>query len=134
MVPTEKNTSQIFNAANCRTASIYRSGEKGYEIVDNGLDVISSIRDGDWNQFIEYFSSLEAVNPVVRKYQRLNDIIAFNRRIVDLHAVIYKPSKSSAKISEKEWQESDLRFEAILKSCFLHLKEAEDIITPENSS
>jgi hypothetical protein len=104
--------------------------KKTYGIIDEGTDMISSIRNGDWKQFIDYFGSLEAVNPIVKKYHRTNDIVQFNRKIVELYRLIYKPLREDAIITEQEWKMSDLRFEAILKSSLLNLQEAEDLITP----
>ena len=55
---------------------------KGYKIADQGLTVIGNIRDGEFNLHRDFFGSLEAVNPSVKKYTKVADIIAMQAEII----------------------------------------------------
>lgn len=59
--------------------------EKGYGIVRNGLNTISSIKKGDLNLHTDYFNSLKKINPAVGTYGRVADIIRLQLEIVLLH-------------------------------------------------
>src|SRR5690606_229293 len=49
---------------------------KGYSIAKNGLNTIKSIKDGDILQHDNYFNSLTTVNPQIKRYQKVADILA----------------------------------------------------------
>jgi hypothetical protein len=55
---------------------------KGYAIVDQGLHMIGKIKDGDFNLHSDFFNRLASVNPVVRKYPKVAEIMRFQERIV----------------------------------------------------
>src|SRR5438046_646086 len=50
--------------------------EKGYSIASKGLNTIKDIKDGDFNLHDNFFNSLSAVNPQVKKYSKVAAIIA----------------------------------------------------------
>ena len=50
--------------------------EKGYSIAKTGLNAIGNIKKGDFTLHCDYFSSLEKVNPNVKAYTKIADIIA----------------------------------------------------------
>jgi hypothetical protein len=50
--------------------------EKGYSIVNGGLNTIKDIKHGDFNLHNNYFSSLSSVNPEIKKYSKVAAIIA----------------------------------------------------------
>lgn len=49
--------------------------EKGYSIAHEGLTVIGNIKKGDFSLHSEYFSSLNRVNPQIKAYWKIADII-----------------------------------------------------------
>jgi len=57
--------------------------KKGYEIVDNGLTTIGNIKDGSFNQDQTYLTSLRTVSPVVRNAPEVQDILVYQRYIVN---------------------------------------------------
>jgi len=58
--------------------------KKGYHIVDQGLTTIGDIKKGDFVIHQTYFNSLKHVNPVVRKYGKLVEMVDMQRRIIAL--------------------------------------------------
>src|SRR5665213_507499 len=56
--------------------------EKGYAIAKNGLTAIQNIKKGDFSLHDEYFTSLKNVNPKIKLYWKVADIIALQIKIV----------------------------------------------------
>lgn len=56
--------------------------EKGYKIVKNGLQVIGDLKNGELNLHKDYFNSLKIVNPKIKNYERIADIMALQADIV----------------------------------------------------
>lgn len=56
--------------------------EKGYLIAGDGLKAIGSIKKGDFDLHENYFSSLAKVNPAIKSYWKIADIISLEIKIV----------------------------------------------------
>lgn len=56
--------------------------KKGYDISNKGLSTISKIKKGDFDLHGDFFGSLKSVNPRIRDYAKVADIIAFQLRIM----------------------------------------------------
>jgi hypothetical protein len=56
--------------------------EKGYSIARSGLNMIQDIKKGDFNLHSDYFSSLKNVNPAVKSYSKIAEIVAMQISIV----------------------------------------------------
>ena len=56
--------------------------EKGYAIAKSGLTAIHTIKKGDFSLHDEYFTSLKNVNPKIKLYWKVADIIALQIKII----------------------------------------------------
>lgn len=56
--------------------------KKGYNIVDRGLTLIGDIKNGDFNLHKSFFDALASVNPAIRKYKRVSDIISMQAEMM----------------------------------------------------
>lgn len=56
--------------------------QKGYTIARQGLTTIGNIKKGDFNLHTDFFSSYTSVNPAIRNYSKVADIIAFQVKII----------------------------------------------------
>lgn len=56
--------------------------QKGYKIVGEGLSLISDIKSADFNLNNNYFNSLKLINPNVKKYPGIADVISLQLRIL----------------------------------------------------
>ena len=56
--------------------------KKGYDIAHKGLSTIKSIKNGEWDLHKDYFGSLLIVNPAIKNYARVADIISMQVRMV----------------------------------------------------
>jgi hypothetical protein len=57
--------------------------KKGYEIAQKGLTAIKEIKKGEWNLHEAFFSSLGLVNPAIKNFAPLTDILKMTRSISD---------------------------------------------------
>src|SRR4051812_14383767 len=64
--------------------------QKGYSIARKGLTTIGNIKKGDFNLNNDFFSSFKSVNPTIRNYSKVAEIIAFQIKIVHTYKYTYK--------------------------------------------
>lgn len=57
--------------------------EKGYGIAQKGLAFIGNMKKGEFDLHDAFFSSLKFVNPAVRKYAKVADILNFQSSIIN---------------------------------------------------
>lgn len=55
--------------------------KKGYRIVQEGLDIVSSFKIGEYKLHDAFFKSLKMVNTAVRQYDRVGQIIDLQKQI-----------------------------------------------------
>src|SRR5258705_8026730 len=58
--------------------------QKGHNIAKNGLITIGNIKNGHFTLDKDFFASLRNVNPKVKQYVKVADIITLNEKIVQL--------------------------------------------------
>ena len=72
----QKKTQIKYLVEQIATLQIYTDYlEKGYDIAKNGLNLISDIKRGDFNLHNDHFNALKKVNPSVKNFSRIADII-----------------------------------------------------------
>jgi len=59
--------------------------EKGYNTAKTGLNAIADIKSGDFHLHVDHFGALMAVNPEIRKYSRIVEILLLPSAIKKLH-------------------------------------------------
>jgi hypothetical protein len=105
---------------------------KGYSIVKTGLNTIKSIKDGDLMQHSNYFTSLAAVNPKIKRYAKVADIIALQISISKQSAAAIKNFRSNHHFTPTEINYLQGVFNTLLFSCAQNLDELLSIITNGN--
>jgi hypothetical protein len=103
--------------------------EKGYEIARTGLNTIQNIKKGDFNLHLDFFGSLEIVNPKIKTYTRVADIIAYQVRIVKNISTTIKNPKESGQFNTNELDYSKAVFENLLDECVKNVDELYLVIT-----
>jgi len=76
--------------------------QKGYSIARKGLTTIGNIKKGDFNLHTDFFSSFKSVNPTIRNYSKVADIIAFQVKIIQSYKSTYKYVQSVSLYSPAE--------------------------------
>lgn len=98
---------------------------KGYEIADQGISTVRSIRDGEFGLHSAFFSSLKAVNPAIRNNSKVAEIIAMQLSISsslkEIRTVDYLSAENLVYVSEVA--------AVVLKECTADLDELLLVIT-----
>ncbi len=103
--------------------------EKGYEIAKSGLNTIENIKSGDFDLHRDFFRSLEIVNPSIKNYTRVADVIAYQLRITKLINATTKELKESGAFSIEELDHCKKVFENLLEKCLENVDELYLILT-----
>jgi hypothetical protein len=103
--------------------------EKGYAIAKFGLSTIQHIKSGDFNLHRDFFGSLEIVNPAIKGYARVGDIIACQVRIVKNISTTIKNLNESGQFNADELDHSKAVFENLLEECLKNVDELYLVIT-----
>ena len=91
--------------------------QKGYKIAKEGLTAIGSFTRGEFNLHGDYFHSLKTVNPEIRKYVKVADIIALQVKIVQNYNSTYRQINSSNAFSKDELNYIRSVFTNLLDDC-----------------
>lgn len=91
--------------------------QKGYSIAKKGLNTISDIKHGEFNLHTDYFNSLKTVNPTVRNYAKVAEIIAIQVRIVQVYKTAVKQVSKSGAFSDKEISYLNGVFDRLIDDC-----------------
>lgn len=69
--------------------------QQGYSIAKQGLNTISDVNNGEYNLHKDYFNSLKSVNPKIKNYSKVADIIALQVSIIK----VYKEAARQVKLN-----------------------------------
>lgn len=103
--------------------------KKGYNIAKEGLNTIGDFTKGEFDLHTVYFNSLKTVNPEVRRYANVADIIALQIKIVQNYNRTYGQLNSSDAFSDDELAYVRRVFGRLLDDCNKALDELIAIIT-----
>jgi hypothetical protein len=79
----QKETQKKYLLAQIAGLKVYIDyAEKGYNIASQGLQTIRSIKKGDFNLHNDFFNSLNEVNPAIKNWSRVADIISIQIKII----------------------------------------------------
>ena len=75
---------------------------KGYEILSNGYEAIKNISEGNFNLHKAFLDGLLAVNPAVKNYKGVTDIIDYQALIVSEYKAAYNRFRNDKNFSPDE--------------------------------
>ncbi len=110
--------------------SVYLS--KGYSIAKNGLNTFKNIKNGDFIQHRNYFTSLVIVNPQIKRYKKVADIIAMQISIAKQSANTIKNFRHNHHFTAAEINYLQGVFNTLLSDCAKNLDELLNLITNGN--
>ncbi len=102
---------------------------KGYSIAKKGLNTIQDIKHGDFNLHKNYFSSLASVNPTIKRYSRVAEIISLEINIVRQGASVIRYCKESNQLTLSELTYLQNVFDHLLSDCSKSLDKLFAVIT-----
>lgn len=103
--------------------------KKGYNIAKEGLTTIGGFTKGELNLHTDYFNSLKSVNPEIRRYAKVADIISLQIKIVQNYNRTYRRLNSSDAFSDGELAYIRRVFRKLLDVCDKTLDELITITT-----
>jgi hypothetical protein len=103
--------------------------KKGYNIAKEGLTTIGGFTRGEFNLHTDYFNSLKSVNPEIKRYARVGDIIALQVKIAQNYSRSYWKLNSSDVFSNDELAYIGRVFSRLLDDCAKTLDELITITT-----
>jgi hypothetical protein len=103
--------------------------EKGYGIARDGLNTIQNFKKGDFNLHQEFIGSLTKVNPKIKSYSRVADVISYQIRIVKDMATVTKNLRESEQFSPEELKYAKNVFDNLLEESLKNIDELYAIIT-----
>jgi hypothetical protein len=103
--------------------------QKGYSVAKKGLNMIGDFKRGEFNLHDSYFTSLKTVNPKIKKYARIAEIIALQVKIMKNYGSIYKQIQQDDLFHGDEMDYIKRVFDRLIENCDNNLEELITIIT-----
>ena len=97
--------------------------QKGYSIAKKGLTVIGDLKRGEFNLHTDYLNSLAMVNPAIKKYGRLGEIILLQLKIMENYKQTYEGIEDGALFHGSELAYIKRVFDRLLDNCSTTLEE-----------
>ncbi|MGX5690268.1 TerB family tellurite resistance protein [Arcticibacter tournemirensis] len=76
--------------------------KKGYAIVSKGYNTIKDISEGNFNLHDAFIQGLMAVNPAIKNYKRVPDIISYQKSILSEYKSAFQNFKNSGVFNSNE--------------------------------
>jgi len=76
--------------------------QKGYSIAKEGLNAIGDFKRGEFNLHSGYFNSLKSVNPKIKQYAKVADIMAMQVTIIQSYGRIRRHVRESGAFNGEE--------------------------------
>lgn len=103
--------------------------KKGYKIAKEGLNTIGKFTKGEFDLHTDYFNSLKSVNPEIKRYVKVADIIALQVKIVQNYNRTQRRLNSSDAFSGDELAYISRVFNRLLDDCSQTIDELITITT-----
>ncbi|PWA10478.1 hypothetical protein [Flavobacterium laiguense] len=103
--------------------------QKGYSIAKKGLNTVSDFKRGEFNLHTDYFNSLKTVNPKIKKYAKVAEIVSLQLKIMKSYSVIYRQVQEDDLFHGDEVEYIKRVFERLIDNCDSILEELITVIT-----
>lgn len=104
--------------------------QKGYKIAKTGLNTIGDIKDGHFKLDQVFFDGLKTINPNVKHYTRVADIITLNIQIIKLSGKAMKATQASERFNHNELGYTEKVFTNVTNDCNELIDELTQILNP----
>ncbi len=103
--------------------------KKGYVIANKGISTVQTIKNGEWNLHKDFFGSLSVVNPAIKKYAKLADIISMQGRMTKQVKSLIQESRNGGLLNPEEIDHVVKICDHVLSECLKNMDELTMIIT-----
>lgn len=126
----QKKTQEKYLRQQIAALQIYTGyARTGYKIVNKGLTTIKRLKEGDLHLQRDFISSFKKVNPAIKGYVKVADIIAYQLRIIKQTKEMLKGVKDAGKFSATELEYCSFVVQNLLHSSFDTIEELLATIT-----
>lgn len=103
--------------------------QQGYTIANKGLTTVRNIKNGDFNLHRDFISSFNKVNPKIKGYTKIADIIALQIRIIKETKECLRGVKDAKQFSRAEIDHCSMVFENVFNSSLENIEQLLAIIS-----
>jgi hypothetical protein len=127
----QKSTQKKYLLQQITALKVYLShAKKGYNIVTGGINTIRNIKNGDLNLHRNFFNQLQNVNPAIRRYTKVADIIAYQVKIIKQTKLVLQKIRETKQFTEAELDYCKQVFDSLLNECIKTVEELILVTTP----
>ena len=108
--------------------------KKGYKIVSKGYTAIKDISQGNFNLHEAFIDGLMAVNPAIKNYKRVVDIISYQKNIVREYKSAFIRFKQNGSFSPDEIEYLGKVYGQLFNKSIQNLDELATVITSSKLS
>ncbi len=98
-------------------------GQKGYNVVKKGLGFIGDVKRGELNLHQDYFSALKKVNPKIKNYFKVAEIVSMQIQIMKTYKRTFRQLQEDDLFHGNELDYIQRSFDRLLENCNVTLKE-----------
>lgn len=109
--------------------NILEDMKKGYTIVSKGYNTIKDISQGNFSLHETFIDGLMLVNPEIRKYKRVADIISYQKNIVSEYSSAWNHFKASGHFNTGEIRYLERVYRQLFNQSVDNLDELTMVIT-----
>ena len=102
---------------------------KGYFIAQKGLKTISNIKNGERHLHSDFFNSLNRINPEIKNYTKVADIIALQVKILHSYKSTYQQIQRNDLFNSEEVNYIYQVFNLLVNSCATDIDDLISVIT-----
>lgn len=126
----QKKTQEKYLKQQIAALQVYIGYAKtGYKIVNIGLTTVQNIKKGDFNLHRDFISSFSNVNPKIKGYAKVADIIAYQLRIIKQTKELLKGAREAGQFTTNELDYCSMVIDNLLNSSLDNIEELINIIT-----
>ncbi len=103
--------------------------QQGYSIANKGLTTVRNIKNGDFNLHRDFIFSFRKVNPKIKGYAKVADIIALQLRIISAIKECLKGVNEAKQFSNAEIDHCAMVFQNVLNASLENIEQLLEIIT-----
>lgn len=124
----QKKTQKQYLVQQIAALQVYKGAiKKGYEIVDDGLKVVSDLKDGEFSLHKDYFDQLSRASPFVKQYPKIATVQKHYRIVYELYEQSLRMATSSDAFSSNEYASIRSTWAKVLDDCHLLIEDLENI-------
>jgi hypothetical protein len=103
--------------------------QQGYRVAETGLSVVRHIKEGDFNLHQEFFGSLKAVNPAIRRYAKVAEMMIIQSAIIVECRKTLNRVKESKQFTPEEMNHCAQVLGRLLADCVENMERLSALVT-----